>query len=76
MALQDRVIACGVRLTLYGMVLRFVWGPLTTMVGSLALGLRSNVLDIAIIQVLIEMLYYMLMLVYTPASIVGVNEFT
>ncbi|KAI3459154.1 hypothetical protein Pfo_015817 [Paulownia fortunei] len=50
MALQEKVIACGVRLTMYGMVLRFVGGPLTTAVGSLALGLRSNILRIAIIQ--------------------------
>ncbi|KAK4433028.1 Auxin efflux carrier component 5 [Sesamum alatum] len=50
MALQEKVIACGVRLTLYGMVLRFVSGPLTVAVGSLALGLRSNLLRIAIIQ--------------------------
>ncbi|KAK4385737.1 putative auxin efflux carrier component 5b, partial [Sesamum angolense] len=50
MALQEKVIACGVRLTIYGMVLRFVSGPLTVAVGSLALGLRSNVLRIAVIQ--------------------------
>ncbi|XP_011077192.1 auxin efflux carrier component 5-like [Sesamum indicum] len=50
MALQEKVIACGVRLTVYGMFLRFVSGPLTVAVGSLALGLRSNVLRIAVIQ--------------------------
>ncbi|KAL0302865.1 UNVERIFIED_CONTAM: Auxin efflux carrier component 5 [Sesamum radiatum] len=50
MALQEKVIACGVRLTIYGMVLRFVSGPFTVAVGSLALGLRSNVLRIAVIQ--------------------------
>ncbi|KAK4413033.1 putative auxin efflux carrier component 5b [Sesamum alatum] len=50
MGLQERVIACGVRLTIYGMVLRFVTGPLTVALGSLALGLRSNLLRIAIIQ--------------------------
>ncbi|GER51209.1 auxin efflux carrier family protein [Striga asiatica] len=50
MALQEKVIACGVKLSLYGMLLRFVGGPLTTAIGSLALGLRSNILRIAIIQ--------------------------
>lgn len=50
MALQDKVIDCGARLTVYGMVLRFVGGPVATCVGSLALGLRSNTLRIAIIQ--------------------------
>ncbi|XP_051119519.1 auxin efflux carrier component 5-like [Andrographis paniculata] len=50
MALQEKVIACGVKLTTYGMVLRFVIGPLTTLVGSLALGLKSRVLQIAIMQ--------------------------
>ncbi|CAA0829282.1 Putative auxin efflux carrier component 8 [Striga hermonthica] len=50
MALQEKVIACGVKLGLYGMVLRFVGGPLTTAMGSFALGLRSNILRMAIIQ--------------------------
>ncbi|KAL3833843.1 hypothetical protein ACJIZ3_008579 [Penstemon smallii] len=50
MALQEKFVACGVKLTLYGMLLRFVCGPLATAVGSLALGLRSNVLRIAIIN--------------------------
>ena len=53
MALQEKVIACGVRLTIYSMVLRFVGGPLCTAVGSIALGLRSNTLRIAIVQVII-----------------------
>lgn len=52
MALEEKIIACGVRLTIYSMVLRFVGGPLATAVGSLALGLRSNTLRIAIIQVI------------------------
>ncbi|KAL6518303.1 putative auxin efflux carrier component 5b [Orobanche minor] len=50
MALQNKVIACGVRLSLYGMLLRFVGGPLTTVIGSLAFGLRSDTLRIAIVQ--------------------------
>ncbi|XP_012834598.1 PREDICTED: putative auxin efflux carrier component 8 isoform X2 [Erythranthe guttata] len=50
MALQEKMIACGVRLTVYGMVLRFIGGPVTTLVGCLALGIRSRTLHIAIIQ--------------------------
>ncbi|PIN00404.1 hypothetical protein CDL12_27093 [Handroanthus impetiginosus] len=50
MALQEKVIACGMRLTIYSMALRFVGGPLTMAIGALALGLRSNVLCIVLIQ--------------------------
>ncbi|XP_073306525.1 auxin efflux carrier component 5-like [Primulina huaijiensis] len=50
MALQESVLGCGVGLCMYGMVLRFLGGPMTTAVGSLALGLHSNILRIAIIQ--------------------------
>lgn len=52
MGLQEKIIACGVRLTMYAMAMRFVVGPLAMSVGSLALGLRSNVLQIAIVQVM------------------------
>ncbi|XP_073131272.1 auxin efflux carrier component 5-like [Henckelia pumila] len=50
MALQESVLGCGVGLCMYGMALRFVGVPMSTAVGSLALGLHSNVLRIAIIQ--------------------------
>lgn len=50
MALQESVLGCGVGSCMYGVVLRFVGGPVSTAVGSLALGLHSNVLRIAIIQ--------------------------
>ncbi|KAL3523332.1 hypothetical protein ACH5RR_016166 [Cinchona calisaya] len=50
MALQERFIACGVGLTLYGMVLRFVVGPATIAIGSVAMGLHGDVLRIAVIQ--------------------------
>lgn len=51
MALQEKIIACGVGLSMYGMCLRFVCGPLITGVSALALGLRSDILAIVIIQV-------------------------
>uniref|UniRef100_A0A0E0AXZ7 Auxin efflux carrier component n=1 Tax=Oryza glumipatula TaxID=40148 RepID=A0A0E0AXZ7_9ORYZ len=47
---QERVIACGAGLTALGMALRFVAGPLATLVGAAALGLRGDVLHLAIIQ--------------------------
>ncbi|KAL3653912.1 hypothetical protein CASFOL_003593 [Castilleja foliolosa] len=50
MALQKKVIACGVRLSLFGMILRFVGGPITMAIGAFALGLKSNTFRIAIIQ--------------------------
>lgn len=51
MALQEKMIACGTRLTVIGMVLRFVAGPTAMAIGSIAVGLRGDVLRIAIIQV-------------------------
>jgi hypothetical protein len=51
MGQQERVIACGAGLTALGMALRFVAGPLATLVGAAALGLRGDVLHLAIIQV-------------------------
>ncbi|KAI3668972.1 hypothetical protein L6452_40189 [Arctium lappa] len=50
MALQEKIIDCGATLTAYGMLLRFVVAPATMAVGSLVVGLRGDVLCIAIIQ--------------------------
>ncbi|XP_055815131.1 auxin efflux carrier component 5-like [Solanum dulcamara] len=50
MALQGKIIACGAALTIYAMILRFVVGPATMAIGCVVLGLRGNVLHIAIIQ--------------------------
>lgn len=49
-AWQEKFIACGVGLTFYGMVLRFVVGPALTAAGSFAMGLRGDVLRIAVMQ--------------------------
>ncbi|CAI9767416.1 unnamed protein product [Fraxinus pennsylvanica] len=49
MALQEKVIASGVRLTLLGMVLRFVVGPISMAIGCFALRLHIDVFRIAII---------------------------
>lgn len=50
MALQEKIIVCGAGPTVLGMVLRFVAGPAATAVGAVALGLRGDVLRLAIIQ--------------------------
>ncbi|KAH6834405.1 Auxin efflux carrier family protein [Perilla frutescens var. hirtella] len=50
MGLQEKIISCGVRLSIYSMVLRFVCAPVTTGVGCVALGLRSTTLSVAILQ--------------------------
>uniref|UniRef100_A0A6V7QYA0 Auxin efflux carrier component n=1 Tax=Ananas comosus var. bracteatus TaxID=296719 RepID=A0A6V7QYA0_ANACO len=50
MALQEKIIACGPSLTVFGMALRFVAGPAAMAIGSIAVGLRGDVLRVAIIQ--------------------------
>ena len=51
MALQEKVVSCGVTLTVFGMVLRFVAGPAAMAIGAIAVGLHGDVLRVAIIQV-------------------------
>ncbi|KAG8057309.1 hypothetical protein GUJ93_ZPchr0002g22988 [Zizania palustris] len=50
MALQEKIIVCGAGPTVLGMALRFVAGPAATAVAAIALGLRGDVLRLAIIQ--------------------------
>ncbi|KAG2644443.1 probable auxin efflux carrier component 5b [Panicum virgatum] len=50
MALQENIIACGAGPTMLGMALRFVAGPAATAAGAVALGLRGDVLRLAVIQ--------------------------
>ncbi|KAF0914445.1 hypothetical protein E2562_028523 [Oryza meyeriana var. granulata] len=50
MALQEKIIVCGAGPTVLGMALRFVAGPAATAVGAFALGLRGDLLRLAIIQ--------------------------
>ncbi|WCJ29108.1 Auxin efflux carrier family protein [Euphorbia peplus] len=50
MALQEKVIACGTSLALIGMILRFIVGPAAIAIGALVVGLRGDVLRVAIIQ--------------------------
>ncbi|KAL3520547.1 hypothetical protein ACH5RR_018696 [Cinchona calisaya] len=50
MALQEKIVACGTSLTIFGMVLRFIAGPAAMAIGSIAVGLHGDVLHVAIIQ--------------------------
>ncbi|KAI3973224.1 hypothetical protein MKX01_020293 [Papaver californicum] len=51
-ALPEKVIACGTKLTVFGLVLRFFAGPAAMAVGCRAVGLHGDILHIAIIQVM------------------------
>ncbi|KAJ9557447.1 hypothetical protein OSB04_012061, partial [Centaurea solstitialis] len=50
MALQDKIIECGVKLVVFSMLLRFLAAPAAMAIGSLLVGLQGDVLSIAIIQ--------------------------
>lgn len=59
MALQEKIIACGTSLTIFGMILRFIAGPAAMAIGAIAVGLHGDVLRIAIIQV-ISLLFFII----------------
>ncbi|KAK8637454.1 hypothetical protein V6N13_064873 [Hibiscus sabdariffa] len=50
MASQASIIACGIRMTIVGIVLKFVVGPALMAASSAALGLRGRVLRVEIMQ--------------------------
>ncbi|KAK3229472.1 hypothetical protein Dsin_001353 [Dipteronia sinensis] len=50
MAMQEKLIACGTSVTVFGMVLKFIAGPAAMAIGSIAVGLHGDVLRVAIIQ--------------------------
>ncbi|KAL6873662.1 hypothetical protein ACP4OV_013744 [Aristida adscensionis] len=50
MAQQDKLIPCGPTLTFLGLMLKFVLDPIAMTIGSLAVGLRGDVVRVAIIQ--------------------------
>ncbi|TVU08812.1 hypothetical protein EJB05_42227, partial [Eragrostis curvula] len=49
-ALQDKFIMCGARLTLLSLVLRFVAGPAAAAIGATVVGLRGDLLRFAVVQ--------------------------
>ncbi|KAG6503797.1 hypothetical protein ZIOFF_036121 [Zingiber officinale] len=50
MALQEKVIICGLKQATLGMFLKFIAGPAAGAVGALVLQLRGDLLRVAIIQ--------------------------
>ncbi|KAE8705027.1 putative auxin efflux carrier component 5 [Hibiscus syriacus] len=50
MATQPSIIACGIRMTIVGIVLKFMAGPALMAASSAALGLRGRLLRMAIMQ--------------------------
>lgn len=50
MALQPRIIACGNRMAIYGMLARFLAGPAVMAVASIGVGLRGTMLKLSIVQ--------------------------
>ncbi|MED6196573.1 Auxin efflux carrier component 5 [Stylosanthes scabra] len=50
MALQEKVIACGASKAVFGLVLKFIAGPAAMAISCIAVGLRGDVLRVAIIQ--------------------------
>jgi len=57
MALQPNIIACGWRATGISMGVRFLAGPAVMTAASLAIGLRGNLLRVAIVQVITLYMY-------------------
>lgn len=53
MALQPRIIACGTKMAVIGMAIRFIGGPLVMSAASIAVGLKGVRLHTAIVQVII-----------------------
>uniref|UniRef100_A0A0D3FUP7 Auxin efflux carrier component n=1 Tax=Oryza barthii TaxID=65489 RepID=A0A0D3FUP7_9ORYZ len=51
MGQQERIMECGPRLALLGLFLKFIIGPTAMAIGSAAVGIRGDVLRVAIIQV-------------------------
>jgi auxin efflux carrier family protein len=51
MAQQEKVLACGPSFAALGLALKFALGPAAMAIGSIAVGLRGDVLRVAIIQV-------------------------
>ena len=71
MALQEKLIACGPSLTLFGMLLKFIAGPATIAIGSYAVGLHGVALRVAIIQVILYIyIYIYIYIVYVTWSLI------
>jgi len=52
MALQPKIIACGKSVAGFAMAVRFLTGPAVIAATSIAIGIRGDLLHIAIVQVI------------------------
>ncbi|PKA60945.1 Putative auxin efflux carrier component 8 [Apostasia shenzhenica] len=50
MAQQEKFVACGPGLTVFGLVLRFIAGPASMAISSMIMGLQGDILKVAITQ--------------------------
>nr|XP_010927704.1 auxin efflux carrier component 5 isoform X2 [Elaeis guineensis] len=50
MGMKEKIVACGPSLTAFGMALKFVAGPAAMAIGAITVGLRGDLLSVAIIQ--------------------------
>ncbi|XP_057547851.1 auxin efflux carrier component 4-like [Amaranthus tricolor] len=50
MALQPKIIACGNKVAIFSMAIRFLTGPAVMAVASIAIGLKGDLLRVAIVQ--------------------------
>ncbi|KAG2389948.1 Auxin efflux carrier component 6 [Vigna angularis] len=57
MALQPRIIACGTKRAVMGMLIRFLCGPLVMSASSIAIGLRHDILHTAIVQGIVPFVF-------------------
>lgn len=55
MALQPKMIACGNSVASFAMAVRFLTGPAVMAAASIAVGLRGNLLRVAIVQVIFNL---------------------
>lgn len=72
MALQEKFIACGTGLTVMGMVLRFIGGPAAMAIGCIAVGLHGDVLRVAIIQVIFQILSFCFLVIYLSKNVISI----
>lgn len=56
MALQPKMIACGNSVASFAMAVRFLTGPAVMAAASIAVGLRGNLLRVAIVQVFMRII--------------------
>lgn len=60
MASNSSIIACGPKMTMVAMGLKFLLGPTLMAVASIVIGLRDTMLKVAIVQVLFSLFFFII----------------